>query len=1201
MKLLDSMKGKLLLIILCTLFSIKVSALTFEVNGVYYTAISETEVKVVYNPVTGYSGNIIIAEEVTYDDMTFAVTSIAENAFQDSLMISVTIPKSVISIHEWAFVSCYGLQSVIVAADNPNYCSVNGALYNKAKTELRYCPAATTGRFDVEEGVTDILAPAFIDCRNVTIIGIPASTNNIQISFVRIGGSFGGTPFNIYGSTFNYPALQKFDISSENQSFHFENGVLYNKDVTSILKVLGSVPETIELPEGLAIISSDSFRRKFNLKKIVFPSSLTGIGDGAFYNCTNLETVSFEKCDKLEYIGDNAFYACFNLKDVSFDKCIKLEHVGINAFSDVPLNSVIIPKWIREIGDRAFCGTKELILSDGLTAFDFHIICSDYIETIHLPSSIKNIKLLESGWSIKNLKTLTIEPGGDFKTVNNVLFNSDMTHLYMCAPKGVVGEYTIPSSVTSISDNAFLSNSTITKLAIPGSVKTIPNSMFHSLSGIPNNKLRTLIIEEGVEEIKDFAFYGNALKSLSLPSSLKTVESYWSFHSQNKILEVYSFSDSFNDTFKLSQAGISRIGVLHTKEEPSNIKQTEDGFVYYMDSDTPVLADYEGESKDAVMPETIEGKNYQISDCCFYANKNIETLTLPNSKSLAEFPGENSFMHCINLKKVIIPEGTTAGDIKLNIFNNIRPEILLSPANKNLVYENNILYNGDKSKLIFHNNFSDNTLKIPDCVTEICEYALYDDGHVNNINVRHNNLKSITFSSGSAIVNQNSIMLMSCEDLIIPDNLTLKSGSIRLERGNIDTDHGYIELGAGYYEPNSIQWHNVEQIHSMVLLNQNEWTYANIKCNFKDPDKINCPFVMNPSNQYDVTNIAILNVPYGTKEKFQNAPGWGNFKKIVENFEYVATKHQLTYMLDGEVYKQVSIEVGAEISAIPSPQKEGYQFSGWIDLPETMGNEDVVVNGYFYKLGDVNSDTRINVADIDETVDLILGAMDIKKQLAADVNGDKVVNVGDINGIANYIQKGSFTVANAASRRASLKNTPRLTFTTTSVAIRGEAIMEVCLDNSADDITSLQFDLSMPEGLRLNTDAGIIAVADRSDGHQLSWARQDNGTIRVVFYSAANNQFKKSSGASLRLNIAADNLAEGEYQIDVDNIVMVSYMGDLYDSNTTGLVNVLGTTDIRTIDTEDSKPAVIYDINGRKLNSPKKGLNVINGQKVIVK
>ena len=203
MKLSDSMKGKLLLIILCTLFSINVSALTFEVNGVYYTAISETEVKVVHNPVTGYSGDIVIAEEVTHDDMTFAVTAIAEGAFySDSLMTSVTIPKSVTNIHEWAFENCYGLQSVNVAADNPNYCSVNGALYNKTKTELRYCPGATTGRFDVEEGVIEIIAPAFIDCRNVTIIGIPASTKNFPISFSRKGGEVNGESFFLICGTY---------------------------------------------------------------------------------------------------------------------------------------------------------------------------------------------------------------------------------------------------------------------------------------------------------------------------------------------------------------------------------------------------------------------------------------------------------------------------------------------------------------------------------------------------------------------------------------------------------------------------------------------------------------------------------------------------------------------------------------------------------------------------------------------------------------------------------------------------------------------------------------------------------------------------------------------------------------------------------------------------------------------------------------
>lgn len=992
MKLSDSMKGKLLLIILCTLFSINVSALTFEVNGVYYTAISETEVKVVHNPVTGYSGDIVIAEEVTHDDMTFAVTAIAEGAFySDSLMTSVTIPKSVTNIHEWAFENCYGLQSVIVAADNPNYCSVNGALYNKAKTELRYCPGATTGRFDVEEGVTDILAPAFIDCRNVTIIGIPASTTYIQLAFTRYF-HFNGELMSQGGSSFNYPTLQEFDISPENQSYHFENGVLYDKGVTSILKVLASVPETVELPEGITIVSDDAFRRKFSLKKIVFPSSLTRIGNGAFYQCTNLKTASFEKCDKLEYIDDFAFNRCTSLENVSFEKCAKLEYIGGYAFEGAPINSVTIPATVKTIGEHVFNCIKELVLSEGPTKFDFNCISvtGSEIESIHLPSTLKNIILPTS--ALPNLKTLTIESGGNYKTVNNVLFNLDMTHLYMCASKGVIGEYTIPFSVTTISDYAFNANSTITKLTIPGSIKTIPYRMF---SG--SITLKTLVMEEGVEEIKDAAFYGNALKYLYIPSSLKKIESYWSFFSTSVILEVYSFSD-----VELSNVIICHI--LHTNDEPSSVKQTADGFLYYLDSDTPVLAGYEGDAKEVVMPETIEGKDYIIGQGCFIGNQKIESLTLPNTKSLADFPGQYTFDKCYNtLKKVVIPAGTTSGNINENIFCCVHPEIIISPENKNLVYENNILYNADKSKLIAHNNLEDDEFIVPSCVKDICSYALYDE--INDVGARHHKTKSIVFNSNSATINSTAFLSYNCEDVVIPDNHTLKSGALLLQ-GSPNMDHGYIELGASNYESGSIDWFCLEYIHNMMQMVEDERVYANIKCNFNDPKKINCPFVMNPSNQYDVTNIAILNVPYGTKEKFQNTPGWGNFKKIVENFEYVATKHQLTYMLDGEVYKQVSIEVGAEISAIPSPQKEGYQFSGWIDLPETMGNEDVVVNGRFYMPGDANGDGVVNIADIVEIVNYInKKPSDNFDELAANVYGDDRINEDDIAAILNIIMK----------------------------------------------------------------------------------------------------------------------------------------------------------------------------------------------------
>ena len=58
-------------------------------------------------------------------------------------------------------------------------------------------------------------------------------------------------------------------------------------------------------------------------------------------------------------------------------------------------------------------------------------------------------------------------------------------------------------------------------------------------------------------------------------------------------------------------------------------------------------------------------------------------------------------------------------------------------------------------------------------------------------------------------------------------------------------------------------------------------------------------------------------------------------------------KYNLVYKVDGEEYKRVEFEYGAEISEEAAPSKDGYTFSGWSEIPKTMPAEDVEVNGYF--------------------------------------------------------------------------------------------------------------------------------------------------------------------------------------------------------------------------------------------------------------
>ncbi len=63
---------------------------------------------------------------------------------------------------------------------------------------------------------------------------------------------------------------------------------------------------------------------------------------------------------------------------------------------------------------------------------------------------------------------------------------------------------------------------------------------------------------------------------------------------------------------------------------------------------------------------------------------------------------------------------------------------------------------------------------------------------------------------------------------------------------------------------------------------------------------------------------------------------------------FAPNSYTLKYVVDGEVYKTYTLEFGSTITAEENPEKEGYTFSGWSDIPETMPAYDVIVVGIFY-------------------------------------------------------------------------------------------------------------------------------------------------------------------------------------------------------------------------------------------------------------
>ena len=94
--------------VLADKFVCTVGGISYSVNTTNKTA------SVVSNYYGVYSGNIIIPETIIYDNTTYSVTSIGEDAFYKSGITSVTIPNSVTSISENAFLDCHQLEFVTI-------------------------------------------------------------------------------------------------------------------------------------------------------------------------------------------------------------------------------------------------------------------------------------------------------------------------------------------------------------------------------------------------------------------------------------------------------------------------------------------------------------------------------------------------------------------------------------------------------------------------------------------------------------------------------------------------------------------------------------------------------------------------------------------------------------------------------------------------------------------------------------------------------------------------------------------------------------------------------------------------------------------------------------------------------------------------------------------------------------------------------
>ena len=144
----------------------------------------------------------------------------------------------------------------------------------------------------------------------------------------------------------------------------------------------------------------------------------------------------------------------------------------------------------------------------------------------------------------------------------------------------------------------------------------------------------------------------------------------------------------------------------------------------------------------------------------------------------------------------------------------------------------------------------------------------------------------------------------------------------------------------------------------------------------------------------------------------------------------VNPEFKLTYKVDGEIYKELSVAYTTALKAIDAPTKDGYTFSGWSDIPATMPANDVVVTGTF-KMNPIKInpiETEVKKGD----------SMTLGVEAAPGVqlkwrSSDESIAVVDDNGYITFVGVGSVTITVSTTDG---KNSASCTITVTAPRLR---------------------------------------------------------------------------------------------------------------------------------------------------------------------
>ena len=476
--------------------------------------------------------NCSALETVVLDD-SIPLETINEEAFGDSGLQSIFIPKTVTLIETKAFNACKSLSDVTFSADGTDELEFENGTYSSSKyygvfsgcsaltsitlpyrleTVSQYafseCTSLKEINFAQNEdgayGVKTISTGAFRKTAIETFVvpdsvsSMPTVTTYNHNTFMGCHSLVSVTLPRLYTAEFSYtlfadcPSLKEVLVSPQNDRYSSVDGVLYNKDKTVLVyypvareDANGEIATSYEIPYGTVTVGEFAFYHNYNkssgyndfamLTEVSIPASVSSIEESAF-QLPYLETVRFEA-------GTGA---------ASDAKTLTL---GVEAFANYSLpaqslTSIVLPARLTSLGNYVFRDCAAMT-------------------------------------------SVTFEEGCNLKTLGTYVF-------YDCES---LTQIDLPDSVNSIGNYAFC-NTGLTSIELPDSITALPNYLFQNCEALTSvgvsdaltsigtyvfrncTSLTQFVIPDKVTSIGQYAFAGSGLTSITIPDSVDTMGNY---------------------------------------------------------------------------------------------------------------------------------------------------------------------------------------------------------------------------------------------------------------------------------------------------------------------------------------------------------------------------------------------------------------------------------------------------------------------------------------------------------------------------------------------------------------------------------------------------------------------------------------------------------------------------------------------------